>query len=444
VSTVRPRAPRASARFGFGLLYGVVLLLPLALISGVIKPGDHGRLVIFADALGFAALSMLALQMVASGRWASTTRAFGLRCVLALHRQAGVAVLVLVLAHVVLLLVADPSRLALLDVTSDPPRARAGVLAVVGLLALAGTSIWRGRLGLGYERWRRLHVGLTAVVITAAFAHVVWVDAYMSAPVVRWSVLTLVLAAALALFWTRVARPYATALRPYRVVEVRRERGDAVTVELAADGHAGLRFAPGQFARLRAADAFYGLDDHPFSLSSSAQRPDRPAFTVKALGDFSASLAALVAGTQLLVDGPHGEAAHDAPAVRGRLLIAAGIGITPALSVIRTAAGRRDPRPLILLYGSRRWADVTFLEELCALERRLPQLRVLHVLSRPEPSWRGEVGRVREEVIRRHAPQDLADWGALVCGPSALVADGSAALRRLGMPAAAIQGEGFE
>src|SRR4051812_20595563 len=93
--------------------YAAVALVPLALIFGVLKPGAQGRLVVFADALGFAALSLIALQVFASGRWAVTTRSFGLRSVLALHRQAGVAVLVLVVAHVVALVLADPARLAL-------------------------------------------------------------------------------------------------------------------------------------------------------------------------------------------------------------------------------------------------------------------------------------------------------------------------------------------
>ena len=316
---------------------------------------------------------------------------------------------------------------------------------MVGLAALAGSSVWRRRLRLSYERWRAVHLAFSAVVLAAAFAHVVWVDAYTSVPVVRWSVLALVLAAAAALCWTRAARPYASALRPYRVLAVRRERGDAVTLELAADGHAGLRFAPGQFARLRAANCVYGMmDEHPFSLSSSAQRPDRPAFTVKALGDFSASLAELRSGARILLDGPHGEAVHAAPALRGRLLVAAGIGITPVLSVLRTAAERGERRPLLLLYGSRRWTDVTFREELEALGSRLPGLRVVHVLSRPEPGWRGEQGRIDEALLRRFAPPDAAHWSALVCGPPAMVAGTAASLRRLGVPREAIQAEGFE
>jgi len=186
------------------------------------------------------------------------------------------------------------------------------------------------------------------------------------------------------------------------------------------------------------------MDDHPFTLTSSAQRPERPSFTVKALGNFSASLADLCVGEEILVDGPYGEGVHDGHPVRGRLLLASGIGITPALSVLRTSAEQGDRRPLLLLYGSRRWADVTFWEELDKLQRDLPNLRVVHVLSRPEPGWHGERGRIGEELVRRYAPPDLIGWSALVCGPQAMVAGAASSLQRLGVPQAAIQAEGFE
>jgi predicted ferric reductase len=446
-ATERSREPAAFGRtvdrLSLRAVYAMVAFAPFALIAGAMKPGAQGVLVVFSDGLGFAALSLLALQVVISGRWSGTTRSFGLRGVLTLHRQAGMAVLVLALMHVVILLLDDPSRLALLDSLTAPGRARAGMLALLALVALAVTSAFRQRLRMTYERWRALHLAATALALGGAFVHVVWVDAYTSLPAVRLTVLGLVLAAACALFWTRVLHPYATALRPYRVLSVRQERGDAVTLELAADGHIGLRFGPGQFARLRSGDCVYGMDEHPFTLSSAAQRPDRPAFTIKALGDFSRAVAGLEPGMRVLVDGPHGEAAYPARGVRGRLLLAAGIGITPALSVIRTAAERGDQRPLLLLYGSRRWPDVTFREELEALQRRLPNLRVVHVLSRPDAGWTGERGRVGAELLRRHAPPDVARWSALICGPPAMVADTALALRGLGMPPTAIQAEGF-
>lgn len=65
---------------------------------------------------------------------------------LCLHRKAGVAVVALV----VVVLIDDPSRPALLDPRSAPARARAGVLALLGLAALAGTSGCGSVRGLNY------------------------------------------------------------------------------------------------------------------------------------------------------------------------------------------------------------------------------------------------------------------------------------------------------
>src|SRR6476659_322093 len=106
------RVGRAVEPLLLGAVYGFVLFTPLALMAEVVKPGAQGVLVVLADAMGFAALSLLALQVFVSGRWAATTRAFGLRGVLGLHRQAGRAILVLVLAHVAILMIDDPARLA--------------------------------------------------------------------------------------------------------------------------------------------------------------------------------------------------------------------------------------------------------------------------------------------------------------------------------------------
>ena len=87
--------------------------------------------------------------------------------------------------------------------------------------------------------------------------------------------------------------------------------------------------------------------------------------------------------------------------------------------------------------------DVTFREELDDLERALANLRVVHALSRPDPGWAGERGRVGEQLLRRHAPADLARWSALICGPPAMVAEVQSTLRRLGMRPAARPAEGF-
>jgi predicted ferric reductase len=172
---------------------------------------------------------------------------------------------------------------------------------------------------------------LGLAVVGFAFAHVIGVSKFVATGSVRWGVLVFVLAAGAAAFYLRIGRPFAAGARPYAVRAVRRERGDATTLELAADGHPGPPFGPGQFAWIKLAQAPYSLTEHPFSFASSAERPERPAFTIKALGDFTERVAELEPGTPVLLDGPHGSF-HEALPDAGFALVVGGIGITPLLS----------------------------------------------------------------------------------------------------------------
>jgi predicted ferric reductase len=95
----------------------------------------------------------------------------------------------------------------------------------------------------------------------------------------------------------RLLRPRRLARRAYVVERVGEERGAATTLALRADGHRGHHFRPGQFAWLKLADAPHALVEHPFSYSSSANRPERPEFTIKAYGDFTSRVPQLRPGT---------------------------------------------------------------------------------------------------------------------------------------------------
>ena len=89
------------------------------------------------------------------------------------------------------------------------------------------------------------------------------------------------------------------------------------------------------------------------------------------------------------------------------VLVAGGVGITPMMSMIRTLADQGDKRPVILLYGSKDWEEITFREELEALEARL-DLTVVHVLENPPEGWTGERGFITAAVFKRHLPPPYA------------------------------------
>jgi predicted ferric reductase len=419
----------------------VVVLAPLAFVLFADAGEDLTFGIALAAGLGFAGFAILALQMVLPTRARGFTEPFGVDVLVRFHREAGIVAALLVLAHLGVLLLDDPGKVALLNPLSAPWRAVAGMGALVALVALILSSTHRQRLRLSYERWRGAHIGLGALVIALSLAHVLGVGRYLALDTFRGTALVLFVMAALGVFTLRVARPFSTAGRPYVLGHVRAERGDATTLALEADGHSGLAFSPGQFAWLKLAGAPYALAEHPFSLSSSAERPRRPELTIKALGDFTAAVRDLAPGERVLLDGPHGTFREPLPGA-GYVLVAGGIGITPVMSLLRTLADRSDPRPLVLVYANRDWDDVTFREEIDDLRREL-DLEVVHVLSRAPSGWEGERGRVDAALLRRVLPPDAARRNVFVCGSTPMTDSALAALREAGLPDAHIHAERF-
>ena len=94
-------------------------------------------------ALGFAGLSMMALQFVLTARFKTIKAPYGADVVYHFHRQISLITFGLILAHPLLLFINSPRTLALLNLASAPWRARMGVTAVVLLLLLICASVWR-------------------------------------------------------------------------------------------------------------------------------------------------------------------------------------------------------------------------------------------------------------------------------------------------------------
>jgi predicted ferric reductase len=218
----------------------------------------------------------------------------------------------------------------------------------------------------------------------------------------------------------RIAKPLFLLRRPYRISEVRKERGDTTTLVMQPSGHQGFHFSPGQFGWLTVWGGPFKITGHPFSFSSSAEAADGSVeMSIRNLGDFTSTMHDLPLGQRVYLDGPYGAFTIGNPADM-HVLIAGGIGITPMMSMVRTLADRGDRRPVILVYGSKDWESITFREELEALKARL-NLTVVHVLSDPPEGWTGEQGYVSAAVFRRYLPPPYADHEYFICGPNVMM-----------------------
>jgi predicted ferric reductase len=415
------------------ILYLFFVLAPLfALLTGSLPP-PRDFWTEFSAAIGYAGLAIMGLQFGITARFRYVTEPWGEDVIYHFHRQISLLGVGLVVAHPLILFGVRPELVALLNSIRAPWRARFAALSVYSLIVLLVMALWRVKLKIRYETWHLTHILLAVIAVAAGLLHMLGWGFYLTDTRKRalWIGLTVFWIALL--LYVRIAKPLFMLRRPYRIAEVRKERGDTSTLVMEPEGHPGFRFSPGQFAWLTVWGSPFKITGHPFSFSSSAALTDgRVEMTIRNLGDFTSKIPNVPVGKRVYLDGPYGAFTIGNPADM-HVLIAGGIGITPMMSMIRTLADRRDSRPIVLLFGSENWESITFREELETLKARL-DLTVIHVLTNPTDGWTGERGFITAEVFKRHLPPPYADHEYFICGPDVMMDAIEKALGELHVP----------
>ncbi|MFJ4616727.1 1,2-phenylacetyl-CoA epoxidase subunit PaaE [Streptomyces sp. NPDC088812] len=239
------------------------------------------------------------------------------------------------------------------------------------------------------------------------------------------------------------------AFHTLKVADVRRLCEDAVAVgfDIPADLAEEFAFAPGQSLTLRR--EVDGRDERrSYSICSPAGA--QPRIGVRALpgGLFSSWLVNEVrAGDAVEVMAPTGAFTPDLATPGHHVLVAAGSGITPMLSIAESVLAADDRSRVTLFYGNRRTDSVMFADELADLKDLYPaRFQLAHVLSR-EPR-EAELLTGRLDADRLTALVDgLVDVGRAdhwwLCGPHGMVRDAQKVLTGLGVPADRIHQELF-
>ena len=213
-----------------------------------------------------------------------------------------------------------------------------------------------------------------------------------------------------------------------RVVGVVEETADARSVSFEAPEGADFTYRPGQFLTLAVPSDQTGVAARCYSLSSSPHDGGPLTVTVKRTVDGYASnwiCDHLVEGATIRSLPPSGiftPASLDADL----LLFAGGSGITPVMSITRTALAHGSGR-VVLFYANRDERSVIFAAELAALAAEHPaRLLVVHWLESVQ-------GLPSQEQLRCFA-EPFAAHDAFVCGPAQFMKLTVAALKELGFP----------
>ncbi|MDM9381480.1 ferric reductase-like transmembrane domain-containing protein [Chlorogloeopsis sp. ULAP01] len=423
--------------------YLFITLLPLLILLIYPPLTAGGFWTDFSVALGFIALAMMALQFALTARINRVEASYGIDIILQFHRYISLVAFAFILIHPLILFIVQPETLQLLNVFTAPWRARMAVAATLALIALVVTTIWRQQLKIPYEPWRTSHGILAVLTVGLGLGHAIGVGNYLGLfwKAILWTAIALV--ALWLLVYVRLVKPWLMLKKPYLVEEVRAERGDVWTLALRPFGHKGFRFQPGQFAWITLDISPFRMREHPFSMSSSGEHAEKIEFSIKALGDFTNTIKDVKSGTKAFLDGPYGVFTTDRYEDSGGfVLIAGGIGITPIMSMLVTAAERKDDRPYLVIYGSKSWDDITFREELEDLKKKL-DLNIIHVLREPPEDWSGETGYVDKELLERYIPKRRATRQYFICASPKMMDQVELALHDLGVPPTNIHMEHF-
>ena len=244
----------------------------------------------------------------------------------------------------------------------------------------------------------------------------------------------------------------AVAFHPLKVADVRRETPDAVSISFAVPPELAdeYRFHPGQHLTLRR--ECDGQDvRRSYSICTGLDDRELRVAVKKVAGGVFSTLCneSIRPGDTIDVMTPQGRFGimPDPATTRNYLAIAAGSGITPILSLLRSVLTREPGSRFMLIYGNRSSKDIIFKEALEDLKDRfLGRLVVHHVLSREQQDIALFNGRIDadkiETLLKSFAPASRIDH-AFLCGPGAMIEDAKGTLMRLGTSAERVHIEYF-
>ena len=424
----------AVAALGFGITLGLGLT---AVTRGALAaPG--GLATAAGQIAGLTGSYLLLVMLLLISRLPWLEGILGQDRLVRWHRRLGPWPIILLGSHAVLITIGYAEQasigpwheLAIL-LTSYPDVLMATV--AFGLLVMAGVASFRAaRSRLRYETWWAVHL-YTYLAIALAFSHQLADGvSFVGHPLARlfWIVIWASTAGVVLVY--RLGLPlWRTVYHRLRVAEVREEGPGVVSVICAGRHLERLPIVGGQFLQWRFLHSDLWWQAHPYSISA-LPRPPFLRVTVKALGDFSKSVANIPVGTRVAIEGPYGAVTAHSRCGDKVLLVAAGVGVTPMRAILEDLPAAVD---VVVMLRAPTREDVIFHHEIAPLvQARGGRLHVL-VGNRHQV-------RLDSRLLGKLVP-DVGTRDVYVCGPDGFTNRIVVAARRLGVSSDRIHSESF-
>jgi ferredoxin-NADP reductase len=228
------------------------------------------------------------------------------------------------------------------------------------------------------------------------------------------------------------------------LAQTERQTHDTKTLRFEVPRERRFRARPGQFLTFQ-----WTIDgqrvSRSYTISSSPAHENYVEITPKRMENGCVSVflnERAKPGLAVEASGPYGRFYFDKTLHKCIVLIAAGSGITPMISMLRYIDDLELATPVTLLYCVRTAADIIFENELARLSRSRPNFRYQVCLSRADPTWKGRSGRLTEELVSQYVT-DLNSPTFFLCGPKGFMDNAHQILSTLGVTQDRILRESF-
>ncbi len=234
--------------------------------------------------------------------------------------------------------------------------------------------------------------------------------------------------------------------QPATIERTRVETPRVKTFSLSLQHPFGFRAGQHVDVRLTAPDGFQA--QRSYSIASAPESQDLLDITVELMPGGVVSPyfhEAAAEGDRIELRGPIGGPftwSHDQGGPL--LLMAAGSGIVPIMSMLRHRRASGAHTQAALLYSSRSWEDVIYRSELAATAAVGSSLAVLHTLTRGQPrGWSGNARRIDAEMIEEAASRVGEVGRAYICGNDGFVETAANLLVDSGVESSRVRTERF-
>jgi len=356
------------------------------------------------------------------------------------HRFLGASALTLAILHPLILYHSEFYTFGALRLARWPQML--GVSAMIILIAIVCTSIFRAFLRLDYRYWRVIHQFTFGVILLVAI-HALVIGSDLQSIKSKILFVTVLLGYAALFVWVKFIKPYKLKNDPYEVSEVMALNHNIYNLRLKREKASLFEYLPGQFAFLRIFGNGIKPEEHPFTISSSPSSHDDISFTIKDSGDFTSTIGNAKAGDKAIVEAPLGRFSFTLyPDVKQIILIAGGIGITPLLSMLRYLAQKDKQKHVTLIWANRTTKDTFLQEEFDYILNEMPNLKIHNVMSR-ESDYSGLKGHLNEDILKELLNPVSSDSKVFLCGPVEMMKLVKQSLRKIGFAKKQIIRENF-